>query len=331
MVEVTYPAESATDNCVIEAFLVAREAGVWRDIFRLPAGTVTTVGRDPTNRIILRDEKCSRRHCDVFQESGQWHIRDLNSRNGTRVNDERIRDVVPIGEGDAVRIGGVELLFTSDISRPLDQAGEQMPSDTDDFEIEDDATGPQILERKSRTSYQTESSLVDSSGEGELRGAFAKLYRLVVQMVSAESVRELSETVLAALLESVNADIGAVLLFPHDAEDRTNPGDLRIISYRAPEHLSYQKVSTRLSRIALSESEAILGLDIGKPTGDSEFQTLNDMQAQSVICAPVRHADVILGLLHLYSLDPSKTLDAESLEYTLAVADQFAITVDAGD
>ena len=329
MVEVTHPAESVTDGFVIQAFLVAREGGVWRDIFRLPAGSVTTVGRDPTNRIILRDEKCSRRHCDVYQEGTQWQICDLNSRNGTRVNGERITDVVPINEGDVVRIGGVELLFTSDISRPLDDVGEQTHSDTDDFEIDGDLLEPQILERKSRSSYQTESSLANGSGEGELRGAFARLYRLVVQMVSSTSVRELSETVLTALLESVDGDIGAVLLFPADAEDRTDPGNLRIISYRAPEDGSYQKVSKKLSRLALSASEAILGMDISRPTGDDEFQTLADMQAQSVICAPVRSGDLILGLLHLYSMDPGKKLNADSLEYTLAVADQFAITLDA--
>ncbi|MBP87265.1 MAG: hypothetical protein CMJ64_11180 [Planctomycetaceae bacterium] len=135
----------------------------------------------------------------------------------------------------------------------------------------------------------------DGAAEGDLRGTFAKLYRLVVQMVGSTSVRALSETVLDALLESVNGDIGAVLLFPHDAEDRTAPGDLRIISYRAPDDMSYQKVSRKLSRLALSESEAILGLDISQPSGESEFQTLSDMHAQSVICAPVRYGDMILG------------------------------------
>ena len=48
-----------------EAFLVARDGGVWRDIFRLPANVVTTIGRDPSNRIILQEEKCSRRQCEL--------------------------------------------------------------------------------------------------------------------------------------------------------------------------------------------------------------------------------------------------------------------------
>lgn len=329
MPEATYSVDEATDSVASEAFLVAREAGVWRDIFRLPSGSVSTIGRDPNNRVILRDEKCSRRHCDVYQEGERWVIRDLNSRNGTRVNSDRISGAVAISEGDTIRIGGVELLFTSDISRPLDQIGRQTHPDTDDFEIDEEVAGAQILERKSRSSYLTESSLSDETGEADLRGAFARLYHLVVQMVSSKSVRHLSETVLDALLDSVNADIGAVLLFPTDIEDRTDPSGLRIISYRAPDDAPYQKVSTGLSRVALGESEAILGMDISEPAGETEFQTLNDMQAQSVICAPIRSGETILGLLHLYSLDSTKTLDVESLEYTLAVADQFAMTLSA--
>ena len=91
--------------------------------------------------------------------------------------------------------------------------------------------------------------------------------------------------------------------------------------------LPYHKVSTALSRVALTEREAVLALDLGESATGSEFQTLNDMRAQSVICAPIRDGDLIWGLLHLYSLDTAKSLDAEKLDYALAVADQFAITL----
>lgn len=310
-----------------EAFLVARDGGVWRDIFRLPQNVVTTIGRDASNRIILREEKCSRRQCELSCDAEQWMVRDLNSRNGTRVNGDRIADRAPMNDGDVIRIGEMELLFTTDISKPLDQAVlglEFEPQVSDDTS---DETGPQILERKSNSRFLTESLIHSGGRDWSVRGAFAALYQLVVRMVSATSLRDLSETVLEQLLQSVNADIGAVLLFPPDVTDRTDPNGLRIISYRAPDEAPYHKVSTALSRLALTEREAILALDLGKPSTENEFQTLNDMRAQSVICAPIREGDLIRGLLHLYSLDTVNSLDAEKLEYALAVADQFAITL----
>ncbi len=306
---------------------MARDHGVWRDIFRLPQNVVTTIGRDPSNRIVLNEEKCSRRQCELSCDAGLWMICDLNSRNGTRVNGDRISERIPVSDGDVVRIGQMELLFTTDISKPLDQTTDESDVEQQIGDDTSDDTAPQILDRKSNSRFLTESHVASDARDMSVRGAFATLYRLVVRMVSATSLRDLSETVLEQLLQSVNADIGAVLLFPPDAVDRTDPNGLRIISYRAPDDAPYQKVSTALSRLALTECEAILALDLGKSTAGDQFQTLNDMRAQSVICAPIRDGEVIRGLLHLYSLDPANSLDAEKLEYALAVADQFAITL----
>ena len=65
------------------AFLVVREGRTWRDVFRLTPGQVTTVGRAPTNRIVVRDDICSRNHCEIFQSDSEWTLRDLGSRNWT--------------------------------------------------------------------------------------------------------------------------------------------------------------------------------------------------------------------------------------------------------
>ena len=65
------------------AYLVVREGSKWRDVYRLTPGQVMTIGRAPTNRIVLHDEVCSRYHCEVFQNGSAWKIRDLQSRNGS--------------------------------------------------------------------------------------------------------------------------------------------------------------------------------------------------------------------------------------------------------
>ncbi len=45
----------------------------------------------PTNAIVVKDERCSRNHAEVFQAQGQWTLRDLDSRNGTLVDGQRIQ------------------------------------------------------------------------------------------------------------------------------------------------------------------------------------------------------------------------------------------------
>ena len=51
------------------AYLVIREGSKWTDVFRLVDGESVTVGRAPTNEIVIKDERCSRNHAEVFQSA----------------------------------------------------------------------------------------------------------------------------------------------------------------------------------------------------------------------------------------------------------------------
>ncbi|MGP1309749.1 MAG: ATPase, T2SS/T4P/T4SS family [Phycisphaerales bacterium] len=69
------------------------------------AGKPITIGRHPDNDIVIRDELASRFHCTIEPDSsGAWRVRDLGSRNGTRVNDSAIEDR-PLRQGDRVQVG----------------------------------------------------------------------------------------------------------------------------------------------------------------------------------------------------------------------------------
>ena len=49
--------------------------------------------------------------------------------------------------------------------------------------------------------------------------------------------------------------------------------------------------------------------------------------AMSVMCAPIRHAERILGLIHLASTNPARAPDPDDLEFTLAVAETVGVAV----
>jgi pSer/pThr/pTyr-binding forkhead associated (FHA) protein len=64
-----------------------------------------TVGRHSSNKIVISDPALSRRHFSILKEAGVFRLRDLGSRNGTFVNDERVRECI-LEDGDQVRTGG---------------------------------------------------------------------------------------------------------------------------------------------------------------------------------------------------------------------------------
>ena len=73
-----------------------------------------TIGRHPDNTIPIADDLASRFHCAVEPDGvGGWSVRDLGSRNGTKVNDQRVKEI-RLNPGDVLRIGAHEFVMTED-------------------------------------------------------------------------------------------------------------------------------------------------------------------------------------------------------------------------
>lgn len=69
-----------------------------------------TVGRSNKNNVVVNDIKVSDEHAQiVVKDSGSCSIVDLNSSNGTFVNDVRISGETPLKVGDRVRVGNTTL------------------------------------------------------------------------------------------------------------------------------------------------------------------------------------------------------------------------------
>ena len=89
-----------------------------------------SVGRQSDNDIIIDDPMSSRHHCTLSPFSGGYLLQDLDSRNGTRVNGERIHRVV-LQFGEAFAIGKTIMRVFEDSVPPV------MPVDGSDTVIED--------------------------------------------------------------------------------------------------------------------------------------------------------------------------------------------------
>jgi two-component system NtrC family sensor kinase len=80
--------------------------------FELPDAT-TLVGRE-SRQLPLTDNTVSRRHCElIYNESGEWVLRDLGSSNGSYVNGMRIVGKHGLKLGDQVRVGRTLMVFGS--------------------------------------------------------------------------------------------------------------------------------------------------------------------------------------------------------------------------
>lgn len=66
--------------------------------------SVNRIGRNQNNDIVLADETISKFHCMILSDrrQGQFMVNDLNSKNGTYINNKRIREQT-VYPGDEIR------------------------------------------------------------------------------------------------------------------------------------------------------------------------------------------------------------------------------------
>jgi adenylate cyclase len=62
------------------------------------------VGRRESCDIVLRFSNVSAHHCQLFVNGGYWYVRDLKSRNGTRINGVPVVSDKRIDPGDELTV-----------------------------------------------------------------------------------------------------------------------------------------------------------------------------------------------------------------------------------
>jgi hypothetical protein len=73
-------------------------------------GERLTIGRSPDAEILLDDVTVSRDHAVLVRRSGNWHLDDSGSLNGTYVNRRRI-DSHKLEDGDELQVGKYKLTY----------------------------------------------------------------------------------------------------------------------------------------------------------------------------------------------------------------------------
>jgi MoxR-like ATPase len=71
-----------------------------------------TIGRKPNRDLFFNDESCSSEHAELRLENEAWSIVDLQSSNGTWLNQKKVTSAV-LASGDSVKIGTSVFVFNA--------------------------------------------------------------------------------------------------------------------------------------------------------------------------------------------------------------------------
>src|SRR5262249_44301003 len=222
-----------------------------------------------------------------------------------------------LAPNDEIHLGHTRLLFVEHMGQLPD-----LPVAPPDTEV------PSIKKRLGHTRFLTPIPPIERQqtqvpeAHHKLNRELSLLYRLALDMGSASDTKELIGIVLDGLLEATPADVGAIL--------SVGPAkQIEVIDYRNrhPQGQTYSRVSEYVSNEVLNTREAILAEDVAGDRHLRNRESLSDIGARSLICAPVIFGDEVYALIHLYCTAEEQTLDAENLEFAIAVAKHLGAAI----
>jgi len=301
------------------------------------AGEQTTVGRHPSNDIVLSLDSISRFHSRIDRRGEFFVVQDLNSSNGSMVNGERVTQMV-VHDGDQVTFGNVEFRFRNELA-PAASGSASSITGKDIVDFEDDrgrSSGTQqsvlkaedVSERSKSSVISTASDKkVDKATLFKLNQRLSSLYRLseLLRSMDAQSEEFILQRVLDVLFIAVNADRGVILTrFHRDAEQL----DVTAVKYRDEPIVPQKvKVSRTILNKVLTERVAVLSKDaqVDDRFSASESILMNDIR--STICAPMVIGDEVIGALHLDTTEHGKVFNQDDLEFVMIVATEVGVSL----
>ena len=77
---------------------------------RLYANEEVSIGRSEQNMIVYKNDFVSNLHTRIFQENGEWIVKNNNSTNGTFLNGKAIEKEILV-YGDVIYVMGLKIIF----------------------------------------------------------------------------------------------------------------------------------------------------------------------------------------------------------------------------
>ena len=319
--------------------------------------TPVTIGRHPDCEIQLDDASASRYHAKITLDNGQYYVQDLNSRNGTALNNGVVAKPTRIFDRAQIKIGDSTLLFTlEDPTSGATSSQAQAPaSSTHDQMVEPVLAGSTLRQAQATISKpfskHLKSIFLDEDAETldnpsilsqlEVPSHFQRVHnhtspeqKLValtkITHALSESVErnQVLTKILDFLLELfINADRGFIIL-------QDENGELEPVGWKSRYAVEDEKIhiSKTVIKQVIESKRPMLSSDAAIDDRFDFAQSIVDFEIRSLMCAPmINSKDEVIGVIHLDTVKESVAFNEEDLETLTTIALQASLAVQKSD
>ena len=300
----------------------------------LIAADRTFIGRNPDEGIHIQiaDKRVSRKHACIHLEDSRFSIEDLNSQNGTFVNDERIKKTF-LNNHDKITIGKLTYLFLlqpHSAGEPIETAIET--TDTLPFSLEE----MNLSDIWAQSADRATQGFLDQGGDSDSESTppdplahtrLSLLYQLSERLRSAGKIQDVYEQGMELFMKAIPAAEYALVA------KRSVAGDsFQIVSCRLEEKSPFEGEAIPVSHTVfdwvLTQKVTLVSqnLSADERFQDSESIQVNDLR--SILCVPITGKNNVIGLLYAQSNDLLNPFTKEDAIFASAVANEMALNID---
>ncbi len=264
-----------------------------------------TLGRLSDNDIPIPDSTVSRYHAEILKIGDGYVIRDLDSKNGTYVNSERILEAF-LKDGDEIGLGKFILRFES---------------------VKDVKIVEELEERSTVSTARSVREFIPSIEEKvieEKRGEYlGPLVKLGKNLILSRSLNEILQNCMDTIFELIPADRAAIIFY-----DQYKDSLIPQLTRERGKTSETLTISKTIAMRCVKEGLALLVTDAPFDHRFAGAESILIYGIKSAISVPLWLQNSTIGLIYVDSTDPHRILGNEHMEILTILANYSAIAIE---
>lgn len=269
------------------------------------------LGRDALCDVVVPSRSISRQHARIVREADGFFVEDLDSLNGTFVNERRITARTRLADTDRIRLFDVLLQFF---------AGSPPPPDDDATARTIASLDPHAHEIRATTIVGAVDARsvprMDVGAEAKLRAVLEITRNLGKSLAVDEFLHNTLDTLFQIFPQ---ADRGYIML-AEEPSGRLTPRAVKRRHGDSGASLTLGPISQSVADRVMTEGKAILSSNAAQQDAEGHLSVLEE-PVSSMISAPlIGPSRRALGLMHIDTSNPTRQFNADDLEVLVSVA-----------
>ncbi len=287
-----------------------------------------SIGREAGNFIQLDDNEVSRRHAEIRRVEGAFVVGDLESSNGTYVNNRKV-ERAELASGDQIQVGRTVMVWSKD------HEDERIAGQVDIVPTDAGGDGSRIV-RSMREDEGVAAALTPDDTQdrwlARARSNVQVMYRTALTASRTLDIDELLGRILQLVFEWIEADRGCIMLL--DPETRQLKTKAR--RDRRVGDTTSMAISRTILDYVLERREGVLTSDAQDDDRFASGHSVVRTGVREAICVPMQGRYDTVGVIYVDTMVPlgesmesgRRRFNDEHLKLMIAIGHQAALAVE---